>query len=63
MQGPLMGSSLSFTISFTRDSATSQKERKESRHCSAERLLLQTTMQLFFIVVAAVMPTSVFPCE
>lgn len=40
---------------------TSQNDRKESRHCSADSVELHTTMQLFLIVTAAVMPTIVFP--
>lgn len=52
---------LFFTIMRIWSSFTSQKARKLSRHCDADRLLLHTTMQLFFIVAAAVMPTSVLP--
>ena len=40
---------------------TSQKDKNESRHCSAESVELHTTMQLFLIVTADVIPTIVFP--
>lgn len=40
---------------------TSQKDKNESRHCSADSVELHTTMQLFLIVTAAVIPTIVFP--